>query len=89
MPVWYPADDRSRGEEIIRFAERTSASGIEVVGILDNPLAEGWDLRDPNQPSDVADLLLTDPSFWENGLDLVAGQIEAAQEAAEEVIAAR
>ena len=32
---------------------------------------------------------LTDPSFWENGLDLVAGQIDAAQEAAEAVIAAR
>lgn len=65
MPVWYPADDRSRGEEIIRFAERTSASGIEVVGILDNPLAENWQLRDANEPSDVADLLLTDPSFWQ------------------------
>ncbi len=65
MPVWYRIDDRARGEEIVRFAERTSASGIEVVGILDNPLVEDWHLRDPNTPSDIADLLLTDPSFWQ------------------------
>lgn len=65
LPVWYPPNERERGEEIIRFAERTSASGIEVVGILDDPLAEDWDIRDPNQPSDVANLLLTDPSFWQ------------------------
>lgn len=65
MPVWYPATDRTRGEEVIRFAERTSASGIEVVGILDSPLVEDWEHRDPNTPSDVADLLLTDPSFWQ------------------------
>lgn len=65
MPVWYEATDRERGEEIIRFAERTSASGIEVIGILDDPLAEDWEIRDANRPSDVADLLLTDPSFWQ------------------------
>jgi oligoendopeptidase F len=29
---------------------------------------------------------LTDPSFWDNGLDLVAGQIEAAQAAADAVL---
>ncbi len=65
MPVWYPVQQRSRGEEIVRFAERTSASGIEVVGILDQPLAEGEFHRDPNAASDIADLLLTDPSFWQ------------------------
>lgn len=65
MPVWYPVADRARGEEIIRFAERTSAAGIEVVGILDSPLVDDWEHRNPNTPSDVADLLLTDPSFWQ------------------------
>lgn len=65
LPVWYPPTDRGRGEDIIRFAERTSSSGIEVIGILDDPTAENWDIRDANQPSDVANLLLTDPSFWQ------------------------
>lgn len=65
LPVWYPVTNRTRGEEIIRFAEQTSASGIEVVGILDDPTIEDRDLRDPNLATDVADLLLTDPSFWQ------------------------
>lgn len=65
LPVWYPVTNRSRGEEIIRFAEKTSASGIEVVGILNNPTVGDAELRDPNAPTDIADLLLTDPSFWQ------------------------
>lgn len=65
MPVWYPLEDRARGEEIVRFAERTSASGIEVVGVLDNPPTEEFQRRNPNEASDIADLLLTDPSFWQ------------------------
>ncbi len=65
MPVWYPVQDRPRGEEIIRFAERTSAAGIEVIGILDNLRLDSHERRDPNAATDIADLLLTDPSFWQ------------------------
>jgi hypothetical protein len=31
---------------------------------------------------------LADPSFWDRGLDLVAEQLDAAEQAAEEVMAA-
>ena len=65
LPVWYPVTDRERGEEIVRFAERTSASDIEVVGILNSPLEDDRQYRDPNAPTDIADILLTDPSFWQ------------------------
>ncbi|WP_145251764.1 hypothetical protein [Aeoliella mucimassa] len=65
LPVWYPVGDHNRGEEIIRFAERTSANDIEMVGILDSPLVDTLVKRDPNAPTDIADILLTDPSFWQ------------------------
>ncbi|MGI9455747.1 MAG: hypothetical protein ACR2NU_04250 [Aeoliella sp.] len=71
MPVWYAADDPARGEEFVRFAERASASQIEVVGIIDDPTIEGYKFRDPSAPSDVANLLLADPSYWRPHLDHV------------------
>lgn len=64
MPVWYEADDRARGEAIVRFAERLSSSGIELVGVLDNPM-DDYRLRDPTTPSNIANILLADPSFWQ------------------------
>lgn len=45
--------------------------------------------KSPEQLGALVGVDLSDPSFWDNGLDLVAGQIEAAQQAADEVIRAR
>ncbi|MDQ2700127.1 MAG: M3 family oligoendopeptidase [Actinomycetota bacterium] len=63
-----------RGDEIVPgYLEMLSAGGSK-------------------SPEDLGKLVgvdLTDPAFWDNGLDLVARQIEAAQSAAEAVIAAR
>ncbi|MBN8867989.1 MAG: oligoendopeptidase [Solirubrobacterales bacterium] len=45
--------------------------------------------KSPEQLGQLVGVDLGDPSFWDNGLDLVAGQIEAAQEAADAVLEAR
>ncbi|MDQ5895586.1 MAG: oligoendopeptidase [Actinomycetota bacterium] len=45
--------------------------------------------KSPEQLGALVGVDLGDPSFWDNGLDLVAGQIEAAQAAAEAVLQTR
>jgi oligoendopeptidase F len=45
--------------------------------------------RSPEELAAIAGLDLTDPGFWRSGLDLVRGQLEQAEAAAEEVLAAR
>ena len=45
--------------------------------------------KSPEQLGALVGVDLSDPSFWDNGLDLVAGQIEAAQAAAEAVLQSR
>ncbi|HEX6618452.1 MAG TPA: M3 family oligoendopeptidase, partial [Solirubrobacteraceae bacterium] len=45
--------------------------------------------RSPEDLAAIAGLDLTDPGFWRSGLDLVRGQLEQAEAAAEEVLAAR
>ena len=45
--------------------------------------------RSPEALAQIAGLDLTDPGFWEQGLELVRGELEAAEEAAEQVLAAR
>ena len=45
--------------------------------------------KSPEELGKLVGVDLADPSFWDNGLDLVAGQIEAAQMAADAVIAER
>jgi oligoendopeptidase F len=45
--------------------------------------------RSPEGLAEIAGLDLTDPAFWADGLALVEGQLEAAEEAAAEVLAAR
>ena len=45
--------------------------------------------KSPEQLGALVGVDLSDPAFWDNGLDLVAGQIEAAQAAADEVLEAR
>ena len=62
--------------------------GDEIVPGYLEMLASGGS-KSPEELGKLVGVDLTDPSFWENGLDLVAGQIDAAQEAAEAVIAAR
>lgn len=58
-----------------------------VPGYLEMLTAGGS--RSPEQLGALVGVDLSDPSFWDNGLDLVAGQIDAAQDAAEEVLRAR
>ena len=63
-----------RGDEIVPgYIEMLSAGGS----------------KSPEELGKLVGVDLADPAFWDNGLDLVAGQIEAAQTAADAVIAER
>ncbi|MEM6799274.1 MAG: hypothetical protein AAF589_07140 [Planctomycetota bacterium] len=37
FPIWFPVEDPDRGEAILQFAERLSASDIETVGVIQHP----------------------------------------------------
>ena len=45
--------------------------------------------RSPEDLAQIAGLDLTDPGFWRSGLELVRGQLEQAEAAADEVLAQR
>ena len=45
--------------------------------------------RSPEELAAIAGLDLADPGFWQSGIELVRGQLEAAEAVAEEVIAGR
>ena len=45
--------------------------------------------RSPEELGRLVGVDLSDPGFWDRGLDLVAGQLEQATEAAEAVLAER
>ncbi len=62
--------------------------GDEIVPGYLEMLAAGGS-RSPEELGAMVGVDLADPSFWDNGLDLVAGQIDAAQQAAEAVLADR
>ena len=65
---------RERGEEFVpSYLELLSAGGS----------------RSPEELGEIVGVDLADPGFWNAGLDLVQEQLEAAEEAAEEVLAER
>ena len=65
---------RERGDEIVPgYLEMLSAGGS----------------RSPEELGQLVGIDLTDPAFWDRGLDLVAGQVDEAARAADEVIAER
>ncbi len=63
-----------RGEEFVpAYVELLSAGGS----------------KSPEELAAIAGLDLADPGFWQSGIELVRGQLEAAEAVAEEVMAAR
>ena len=71
MPVWFRADDDSRGDQLVMFTEQLAASDIEMVGILDAP-PPGTELhKRMGQSVSIADILSLDPSNWRDSLDAV------------------
>jgi hypothetical protein len=71
LPVWFPADAPARGDDLVRFAERVSGSGIQVVGIVDDPTRAGYAERSADAVSNTASLLQADASFWQPVYDHV------------------
>jgi oligoendopeptidase F len=64
----------ARGEEFVpAYVELLSAGGS----------------KSPEELAAIAGLDLADPGFWQSGIDLVRGQLEAAEQVAEEVMAQR
>ena len=45
--------------------------------------------KPPEELGRIVGVDLADPGFWDSGLDLVEEQLDAAEEAAEEVLAGR
>jgi oligoendopeptidase F len=62
--------------------------GEELVPSYLEMLASGGS-RPPEELARIVGVDLTDPGFWDSGLDLVAEQLDAAEAAAEEVLAER
>ena len=60
--------------------------GEELVPSYLEMLASGGS-RSPEELAAIVGVDLTDPGFWDSGLDLVAEQLDAAEAAAEEVLA--
>src|SRR5690606_17693037 len=71
LPVWFPADKPLRGDEFVRFAERVSGSGIQVVGIIDEPIRDELDRRSASTKTNIAGLLQADAPFWQPVYDHV------------------
>ena len=65
-----------------------SERGDEIVPDYLDMLAAGGS-RSPEELGKMVGVDLTDPGFWDRGLDLVEGQVDEAVEAAEAVIAER
>jgi oligoendopeptidase F len=62
--------------------------GEELVPSYLEMLASGGS-RPPEELARIVGVDLTDPGFWDSGLDLVAEQLDAAEAAAEEVLGER
>ena len=61
--------------------------GDEIIPDYLDMLASGGS-RSPEELGRIVGVDLADPGFWDRGLDLVAEQLDAAEEAAEQVLAA-
>jgi hypothetical protein len=71
FPVWYGESQPDRGEELMRFAERLGAKGIELVGLLDTPPSDLRDTLGVVEHSSAANIFSADPALWFPSLDPV------------------
>ncbi|MEO1496894.1 MAG: hypothetical protein AAFV43_07060 [Planctomycetota bacterium] len=71
LPVWYPVDDDERGDEIIRFAEKLAARGIDTVGILEDPSLRIENPLSEEPPPVIQGLLTDDADRWRGLIDHV------------------
>lgn len=71
FPVWYGESQPARGEELMRFAERLGAKGIELVGMLDVPPSDLKGTLGDAEHSSAANIFSADPAIWFPSLDPV------------------
>lgn len=64
VPVWFPADEPSRADEIIQFAERLAAQDVETIGVIQPPDETPIDSPSASYASDIAFTFDKDPSVW-------------------------
>lgn len=75
LPVWYSEDESQRGDELVMFAERSSAKNIEIVGVVDRPPADSDLAKRLAQDASIADVLTSDPTGWLPILDPVLARL--------------
>jgi hypothetical protein len=68
FPIWYSDDDRARADRLAWFAERLGQSGIEMVGLLDQPPPGKARLFGGSQRLPIA-LVFTDRNVWQPAID--------------------
>ena len=71
FPVWYGESQPARGEELMRFAERLGAKGIELVGMLDAPPPDLQATLGDADHASAANIFSADPALWFPSLDPV------------------
>ncbi len=71
FPVWYDDTNPSRGERLMRFAERLGSKGIEVVGMLDVPPESARSNFGDDAQLSIANIFASDPTLWRPSLDPV------------------
>jgi len=71
FPVWYGESQPARGEELMRFAERLGAKGIELVGMLDAPPRDLQATLGEAEHASAANIFSADPALWFPSLDPV------------------
>lgn len=64
LPMWVSDADSRRLDNLVAFAERMSARGIETVGILSEPPAEARSQFGDATKFYAADIFSTEPELW-------------------------
>ena len=68
FPVWHDVGDKDAIDGVAAFADRLSAQGIEVVGVLDKPPEEVREMFGNREHLTVAEVF-TEPDMWRPSID--------------------
>jgi hypothetical protein len=68
FPAWYDGNDSARADRLAWFAERLGQSGIEMVGLLDQPPPSQAKLFGSTERLPIA-LIFTDRAIWQPAIE--------------------
>lgn len=64
LPVWYPANDEKRGDQIVSFAEQLAARDVETVGLLMDPSELERNARATRQTAPIEGFIAAGHDHW-------------------------